>query len=554
MPRLQLLLAFMLLALPSASAQTLPGKLGGGADIVVRRNTLFFDLQALNDEARKLDKPLAQARVKVGIADAAWPLDKEWAERLLREAYELTFPDKKERDLLRQEAVGARSRPPTEIEWARTELRNRVFAVAGRDKNFAAELSARGAQELGRMEEVERQRSLALQALHAGEIDVAAKYAALAIKAEPTQGAIFEIVPSIATRDRAAADSLLLEYIEQLRSTPLSMANGSALRVHFFLSNMMAGRVGSGGQQVQPPSPVVLKAYVNYVVESMAQLSQREPDSLKALRPFLLAAWPLLKQDAPELTSAFMELERLSRRPGEDASPLPSASDTEARKARRAEQVQQALKSGRSDEAAIGLAVGQKDFASARKLIDLLPDEEKKLRLTDWVDAEESLSLAAKGDDTGAEKLALALIRGESILRVYPILIGKCAKRKDASCVTLLADRAVKQLWRTTDETALALSLSVLANAVAPSNEGLAFEMLDEAVTAANATNLEASDLGRLAIEPDVFKTLAAKDEERTRQSAQSLKESAARIAALAAILQRQASALAKENASRPES
>jgi hypothetical protein len=543
----------MLLALPAAYAQTSTGKPGGDADLVIKRNDLLFDLQALNDEARKLDKPLAQARVKVEIADAAWSLDKEWAKRLLRDAYELTFPDKEERDSLRQEAVGARSRPPTKLEWARTELRNRVFTVAGRDKDFAAELSAHGAQELGRIEEVERQRNLALQALRTGEIDVAARYAALAIKAEPTQGAVFEIVPNIARRDRAAADNLLLEYIEQLKSTPLSMTNGSALRVHFFLSNMMAAHVGSDGQQVQPPSPAVLKAYVNYVVESMAQLSQREPDSLKTLRPFLLAAWPLLPQYAPELTSTFMELERLSRRPGENAS-LPSASDTEARKTRRTEQLQQAIKSGRSDEALVGLAVGQKDFVSARKLIDLLSNEEQKLRLTDWIDAEEALSLIAKGDDTGAEKLALALTKDESILRVYPILIEKCTKRKDGSCATLLADRAVKQLRRATDETTLASSFSILANAIAPSNEGLAFEMLDEAVTAANAHNLEASDLGRLAIEPEVFKKLAAKDEARAHQSAQSLKESTVRIAALAAVLQQQADALAKENAARPKS
>ncbi|HEX8071891.1 MAG TPA: hypothetical protein VF546_18230 [Pyrinomonadaceae bacterium] len=559
MPKLQKLLAFILLAPLAAFAQT-TGKPGSAAkasgsdtDVVLKRNALRFDLQALDNDARKLDKPLAQARAKTAVAVAAWALDKEWAKRLLREAYELTFPDEQERNRLRQEAVGARSRPPTEVEWARTELRNRIFAVAGRDKTFAAELSASGAQALGRMEEVERQRGLALQALRAGELAVAGQYASLSIKAEPTQGAVFELIPGIATRDRALADRLLLEYIEQLRSTPLTMANGSALRVHFFLFNLIAARVGNNEQQIQPPGPAVLKAYGNYVIESMTQLSQREPESLIRLRPFLLAAWPALRQSAPELTSAFMELERLGRRPGEEVN-LPAANDAEARKARMAEQLQQALKSGRADEATIGLAVGQKDFASARKLIDLLADEEQKPRLADWVNAEESLSLAMKEDDTGAETLAQTLTGSETVQRVYQALIGKCVKRKDASCVMLLAARAEKQLRRAATGPALALSLSTLANAVAPSNEGLAFELLDEAVAAANATDLEASALGRLAIEPEVFATLAVKDETRTWQSAQGLKSPAVRIVVLAAILQRRVAALAQEPASRPES
>ncbi|MCA1629857.1 MAG: hypothetical protein LC774_05845, partial [Acidobacteria bacterium] len=555
MRRLQLLLTCVLLAPQLAAAQgaAKPSGSTGETGNQTSRLALLFDLQGLDADASKLNQPLARARARMEIADAAWLIDREWAKKLLRDAYELTFPEEKERERLRQEPVGSKPLPPTDVERARTNLRNRVFAVAGRDSDFADELRALGAQELGRVEESERDRSLAWQALRAGDLAAASRYVSLSIKAEPTQGAAWEIIPNVAARDRAAADRLLLEYIEQLRGTPLSMTNGSAPRVHLFLYSLMMAGSGGNDRPLPPPGLSVLKAYVGYVVESMTQLSQREPESLRSLRTFLLAAWVPLKQYAPELTGAFMELERLSRRPGEDAG-LPTERDAEARKARREESVRQAIKNGQPDDATIGLALGHKDFAAARKLIGLLPAGEKKLRLTDWVNAEESLSLAAGGEAVEAEKLARLLTEAESVRRVYPVLIGKCIKAKDSSCATLLTDQAVKQLRRATDGEALALSLCALANALAPVNEGSAFDVLEEAVAAANTGRVEESELGRLSIEPEVFKMLATKDKERARQVAQGLKPPAARITALAATYQQEAKSPAKENVPQPKS
>ena len=550
MRRLQLFLTCVLLAPHLAAAQSAVKP--GGAETLEQtaRLALLFDLQGLDAEASKLNQPLARARAKIEIADAAWPVEPEWAKKLLREAYESTFPEETERERLRQESPGSKPHPPTDVEWARTETRKRVFAVAGRDSAFVAELTALGARELGRVEESERGRDMAMQSLRAGDLSAAGKYASLSIKAEPTQGAAWEIIPNIAARDRAAADRLLLEYVERLRGTTLSATDGSALRVHLFLYSLMMGRRGDDGAPVPPPGPAVLRAYVAYVVESMTQLRQREPESLKSLRTFLLAAWTPLRQYAPELSGAFAELERLSRRPGEEGG-LPSGRDAEVRKTQREESVQQAIRSGRPDEATISLAVGQRDFTAARKLIEMLTDEEKKLRLADWVNAEESLVLIAADDAPGAEKLARSLAGAESVRRVYPVLIGRCVKVKDAPCATVLTDQAVKQLRRAAGGAALALSLGDLANALAPADEGLAFDVLEEAVAAANAGKVEESELGRLNIEPGVFKTLAAKDAVRARQTADELKTPAARIAALAATYQREAKSPAQENAPR---
>jgi len=512
-----------------------------------RQNALRFDLQALEAEALKLVPPLAQARARVEIADAAWTIDREWAKKLLREAYVLTFPEEKERERLRSQPIGAKLTPPTGLDWPRTEMRNRVFAVAGRERAFADELTSFGARELGRMEEVERYRSLAFQSLRADDIEAAGHYTSLSIKAEPTLGAVWEIIPTLAKQDRAAADKLLMEYIEELRTTPLSMATVSALRVHFFLFSMMAGHLGHR-EQTAPPNPALIKAYASYVVESMTQLARTEPESLKHLRTYLMYAWLPIKQYAPELTGAFMELEKLSRGAGDDGSLPRPGSDAEARRARTDAAIKDALKSGQADEQIIGIALGRKDFVNARKLIELLPDGEKKSSRMEHVNAEEALSLAAKDEGAGAEKLAQLLRQPESVQRVYPILIGACVKRRDAACANALAYQAVKQLKAgARDSTALAGSLSRLAQAVAPVNAELAFDLLDEAVAAVNADNFKDAELGRPGIDAEIFKTLAAKNEARALQSANALKERLPRIVALAAMCRARAEAFGRE-------
>lgn len=548
MRRIQFLLAFILLTTYASHAQTVAAKADGDAETMQRQNALRFDLQALEAEALKLVPPLAQARARVEIADAAWTIDREWAKKLLRDAYMLTFPEEKERERLRSQPIEAKLTPPAGLDWPRSEMRERVFAVAGREKAFADELTSFGARELGRVEQVERYRSLALQSLRAGDIETVAKYTSLSIKAEPTVMTLVEIIPNLAKQDQAVADKLLMEYIEELRVTPLSMATVSALRVHVFLFSMMAGHLGHRAQTA-PPNPALIKAYVSYVVESMTQVARTEPESFKTLRTYLMYAWLPLKQYAPELTGAFMELEKLSRRPGDDGSLPRPGSDAEARRAWDEAAIKDAIKSGQPNDDAIGRALGRQDFVSLRKLIELLPDGEKKLSLTDRVNTEESLKLAAKGEEASAEKLAQQLRKPESVLRVYPILIGACVKRKDAACANALTHQAIKQLKANApDSPALARSLSGLAQAVAPVNVELAFDMLDEAVAAANANNFfKDAELGRPGIDAEIFKTLAARNEPRALQSANALKERLPRIAALAAMYRARAEAFGKE-------
>lgn len=533
---------------------------------------LLSDLQALEAKAEKLEKPLALALAKAEIADAAWPLDKIWAMQLLREAYERTFPEEEEQIKQRDWQAGAVPPMPTGNDRARNDVRNRVLAVAGRDKVFADQLAQLGAKQLGKYEEHFRYASLADKAIGEGDRETASKYILQSLEADPTQITAGFVILKLAAQDRLAADRVIIEYIERLRSFPLSTSNQSALRTYFILSGLIfpSPTGASAPQQIPPAGPDAIKAYVNYVIESISRMEQNEPGSAQRLRGFLLGVWLPLKQYAPELTGAFMQLERLSRRPSDSSSLPTQESSREAAQGNYEKRLKDALNSDQPDELMIDFAIGHGDFAKARKLIDKLPEGAQKAQLTDKVNTQEALSLVTAGDLLGAQRLAEQLTRAPSIQQVYPVLIGKCGATKDAACASALVYQAVKQLKRaeTTPPTPPAgipaaafvtsreldpvvVSLAKLAQAVLPLNEALAFEVLDEAVQAANKSEMDTGQ-GRTGFAADGFKQFARKNEARTRQAAETFKDPLRQIVALAAIYQWQATALMKQEALKP--
>lgn len=567
MRRTSLLLALILLLPFASNSQSVVTKSNeDDAVIVVKKSMLIADLQSLEVESAKLDKPLAHALAKVEIADAAWTLDQTWAKKLLRQAYELTFPEESEQAKLREIPAGAAPIPPTDNDRARSGIRYRILAVAGRDKTFASELSQSSVKQLGKFEEHMTYTSLASKAIETGDKEAAGNYILQAVEADPTQANAGFSILNLAGKDRAAADQLILQYIERLRAYPLSMVNQSAIRVHFILRQLVLSsrNANPAREQLSPASPAVFKAYVSYVVTSLSGLEQREPGSVLRLRDFLLAAWTPLKQYAPELTGAFMELENLSRRPGENAS-LPHKSNEETRKDDYEDRVKDALKSSHPDNLIINSAISRGDFDKAREMIDLLPDGNQKTQLTEMVNMREALSLTAKGNTVEAGILAERLTKAASMMQVYPAIIIKCAAKKNEPCVSNAFYQAVKQLKRadTTPYTPPAgipasavagskefdpvlSSLGKLAKAVAPVSEALSMEALDETVQAANRSEIDTGQ-GRTGFETDIFKMLAPKNELRVLQMAGNLKDPLRQIVALAMIDQWKASELAEK-------
>lgn len=564
MRRFLLLSALIVLAVSFTGGQTSePARTK--EDAALRRLALLTDLQALDAKASKLDKPLARAAARAEIADAAWELEPEWAKSLLIEAYRLTFPEEKAAAKLRERPLGARPTILSPKERSPLEVRRRVMDVASRDKAFAGQLIKTGAEQLGRGEAQSQYAYLALQAIDNGDKDAAGAYIRQVMDADPTQTIAQEVITELAIRDRAAADALIILFIERLRAAPLNVADGSAGRATYMLFQLAfpsSQYPGMSGRGIAPPGAPVLRAYVVFIIEHLKRLEQMQPGIIKGSRILLLTAWPPLKKYAPELIGEFWALEALSRKPGDDPSITPE-NYWERNKEKYEEQRRRTYDDDNPDPMLIDALIGRKDFVNARKLINKLADGAHKLQLADKADAKEALAFNDKGDTATALMLAEKLKRAVSVLEVYPAIIRKCASLKDQACVSTSTYQALKQLKlveispsippagiqarivATAQEfDPLLSSLNKLAGAIAPTDENLALEVLDEVVSAANKSTLDTGQ-GRTGLSVEIFSKLALGNETRVRQAAEAFTDPLRQIVVLAAVYKSKAQALA---------
>src|ERR1041384_3932693 len=531
------------------------------------RLSLISDLQTLLARAKRLQEPLARALVEAEIADAAWAVDRELAKELLREAYKMTLSTDNEPNKPQKVSIGESPGLPSSLDRARRAVRQRVLQVANRDKTLANELVEWGTSQVGTFERQVELASLARDAMAQGEDEAAIRYIRQAIDADPTQLAPLSAIEQLAGKNRAAADAVILHYITLLSATSLSSRDGSIARTNLFLGRLIypSAHGGNTSDQISQPGPAVMKAYVEYVLNSLAALEQKYPGFLLASRSWLLNTYPILKQYAPELTQQFLDLEQRSRKPGENFSlPTPKRMEEEY-KAKYDKQVERELESDHPDDVVIQRVISAGDFSKARKMIDRLSDGPKKAELNELLNAQQAISLANKGDIPDAQKLAESLVKASSILRVFPVIAGKCVADNDDQCARDTVNQAVKQLKKA-DPTPFSLppgvpasvmgtskdfdpvlnGLSGLASAVIPVKDELALDVLDELVIAANHSELDMG-LGRTGFETSLFKKLAEKNEARVNLAAMQLKDPLRQILALAAIDQWKSDKLAAE-------
>ncbi len=534
-------------------------------DLLPEKLSLLSDLQGLVARAKQLEKPLARGIAEAEIADAAWSLDRDLAKELLRDAYSLAFPEEAEQAKLRKRPVGAQPQMPTPTENARSAVRGRVMKVAARDKAFANELARSVAEKLGPYEAHMSYASLAYNAIQDDDYEGASKYITQSIEADPTQITGPSEINQLAAKNRAAADEAILAYIAHLNSMTLDSRDGSLPRVFMALSMLIhPDEFFTRISGIPPPGPAVMRAYVAYVLNSLALMEQQSPSTFTAPHLLLLHTYPLLTQYAPDLKQQFLDLEQRSRKPGESLS-LPTAKSSEEEyKAKSDKQVERELESDHPDEIVIQRVISRGDFTKARQMIDKLSDGPQKTQLTELLNAQQAISLANKGDISGALKLAESLVKAGSILRVFPVIVGKCAAKNDDACARDSVNQAVKQLKKadvtpftpppgvpasimgtSRDFDLVLTSLGSLASAVISMKDELALDVLDELVIAANHSELDTGQ-GRTGFETSLFKKLAEKNEERTTAAAIQFQDPLRQIVALAAIDQWQADKLAK--------
>lgn len=346
-----------------------------------------------------------------------------------------------------------------------------------------------------------------------------------------------------------------------MRKFPISSANQSDIRVFVILASLVKPYVpydpatNPTPVKVPPPSEAVMRAYIKYMLDVLNTLEQKEPGYLQIRRRVLLSLWIPVQQSAPDMAGLFLNLEGRSRRPGEPSF-LPMASTENEASAKYERKVKDGLKSDQPSEGVIYAAISKGDFDKARKMIDKLPEGARKKQLNDMTNAEEVISLTAKDKINEAETLAGKLNRADSVLKVYPVIIGKCVAKKDQPCAIRLIYQSLKQVK--TSETLPALTpegipasaivsdqrfdpilsfIARLATELVRYDADLAFEVVNELVSTANARPLD-RDQPLTLFDVAVFKRLAAKDEMRVQQTAYSLKNPIQRVLALAAFYQ----------------
>jgi hypothetical protein len=270
-------------------------------------------------------------------------------------------------------------------------------------------------------------------------------------------------------------------------------------------------------------------------------------------RGLLLTLWPELRRYAPELAGRFKEMEMLSRLPGDKVSWPPPDAREESRR-RREEPTKNLIEGGEAEPGVISILIDRGEVAGARRLLDKLAEGPQKTDLLNKLDAREALSLVKKGDVAGARRLAGRLTKATYILRAYPPVVEKCAADKDRLCAAETVRQAVRQLKQA--DTAppvlppglpasvlptarefdpVLSSLCKLAQAVLPLDDTLAFEVLNERVASADASDVDAG-LGRVGFDPGVFKSAARLDAPRALQAASGFKDALRQIASQAAI------------------
>ena len=574
------LFAILLTAAPRCAAQSgaTPARASGEDDSAreadeSKRQSLVADLRALESESKELRAPLDVASAKAEIAAALWTLERERAKRLLREALPLTFPEEVDRAKTREHTIGARLQMGPLEDRARALVRGRILTIASAEPEFARELADVTAREMGVVEEVDQYMQLASAAAGGGRIDEAGDLIRHAMQVEPTLLGTGFAINEVAARDRAAADRLMLDYINSLRALPLSVftdGGDTGLRVPFsFMAMLNPSEPFFHSAAAAPPGREVIRAYVAFVVETVTRAEQSHAD-ITRMRTMLMLVGPYVAEYAPELTAQFNALERASRPAGSRAPAMPTLSEMFKSSNKRYEE---RLKSARETkdptvvEVAATSAMQKNDFELARELIELLKDERLKAQLSEMADEKESVYLTNKGELASAQKLARQLTRPDSVMRAYPPLIRRLSKSGDAASAQFLAYDAVQRLKvsaekesandtyvpsllasvassiRLFKQSPALRAMSELALAVEPSGGDTAFEVLDAVSETANKARIT-SELGSANFNAEAFAKLAAKDGARVRAAAARFDDRLQRIVALAAAYRGEADAL----------
>ncbi|MGI8669051.1 MAG: hypothetical protein ACR2J3_04285 [Aridibacter sp.] len=506
------------------------------SEIQIEKNSLITSLKILDSEADKFSNSSKKALVKAQIADALWYLNKDAAKKILRNAYYFSLPSEEERTKLKERTKETAPVEPSVADIDRFKIRSQILEIARRDAEFAKELTKISEKELGEIEKAETYNSLAVKSIKDGKINDAKDFINQAIQIDPTQQIGWSIM-QLAAENRETADELVLQYIQTLRTTPLSAESFfqaiSSLQMAVFPQPLFDfGR----NRQIPNSSPAVIKTFLQMILEKMTAFEKNQPGSMSEHRADLSSLWIPLNRYAPELLDNWHWLEQITR--GSGKSPIDQSLESQPKKDQDQykEKVEEALESKEINalSQAIREAVYRNDFKTARKVLDVIEDEEIKNKALDFINSSEAIWLVKKGEISEAGKLAEKLKYSRYILKTFPIIIEKCVELKEQNCAYNFSNEAIGFLKRNKTEEIPSYFFSSLIKSVYKLDNAMAFSILEEMLKVYN--NRKKAEGINLGFDDEIFKLLAEKDEARTFQLAESFTDDFPRIISLAQI------------------
>jgi hypothetical protein len=294
-----------------------------------------------------------------------------------------------------------------------------------------------------------------------------------------------------------------------------------------------------------------MRAYYGFLIETLLNLEYREPGSAMRLSALISPQiWPFVSQQAPELVESYLKLEAVSGIPQESGS-LQTSSPEERDKARYEKVVNDARTNNSQDEIvqAINWALSRQDYETCRDFIDKLSSSDLRSKYSEEVNRREAISMLGKEDFDGAARLAGKLESVESLRQVYPQMIKFCVDKKDLDCVNSLAGELTRKLEKKSESSKAALILSGVAATVAVKDEAIAINLLRQAISSANASDVKRTDENAHVVEFDnkAFELLTLSHEGQMFQMAKSLDDRLCRYLALTAIYRGKANELLKK-------
>ena len=512
-----------------------------------QKQITLTSLNILDNQANRISNDLTKAAAKTEIADAVWQLDNDLAKKLLLEAYKLSLPIGEEKEKLKNRTVETAPVEPTQNDIDRLKVRSRILQVARRDSVFIKQLIKISEKELGEVEKAETLNSFAVKAIRANDLTQAKDFINQAIQIDPTQLIGWSIL-QLAAENRELADEAILQYIQTLRNFPLSP--DSFFRTYFSIKMAVFPLPlydFERKRQIPPSAPAVTKNFIQFILERMKSYEQNQPGSMRAYRYVLNDLWFPLNQFAPESRNNWMWLEQITRRSGD--SPIDSTPQSLQEKNRKdyEERIKKALESKENKELvqAVRDAVYYDDYKTARNILSEIEDETLRNKYEEYVNANEAMWQAKKGEIVEAQRLARKLGETKNIAKVYPIVIEQCVKLKDEVCALSLANEAIKMLKNGEETNIPPYFFSALAKSVYKLDDISMFPILDNMIALLNKQ--EDKESIRVGFDAEIFKLLAEKNEQRTLQLAESLTQNLPRITALATFYKWKAEKLSKE-------